>query len=46
MEIITLSILFGTIVIADEVLNGQYQLSQRLLDWFDNTLNSSKESEN
>ena len=35
MEILTLSILFETILLSDEVLNGRLQLSRRLLEQID-----------
>ncbi len=35
MDILSLSILFGVIVLADEVLNGRLNLSKRLLDQID-----------
>lgn len=42
MELLSLSILFGTIVISDEILNGHFKVSQRLLDWVDHQLANSK----
>ncbi len=35
MEIVSLSLLFGLIVVSDQVLNGQFKMSQRVLDWID-----------
>ncbi len=35
MDILTLSILFGMIMLSDEVLNGRLKLSQRLLKRLD-----------
>lgn len=35
MEIVSLSLLFGLIVVCDQVLNGQFKMSQRVLDWID-----------
>lgn len=35
MDIVSLLILLGAIVAADEILNNQMKVSKRLLDWLD-----------
>ena len=35
MDILSLSVLLGLIVVSDQILNGQYKFSRRLLDWID-----------
>lgn len=40
MEFLSLSILFGIIVISDEILNGQLKLSERLFNWLEENINS------
>ena len=47
MDIISLSLLLGLIVVSDQILNGQLKMSQRLLDWIDQRterLNRQKQS--
>lgn len=43
MDIFTLSILFGMIVLSDEVLNGRLKLSQRLLTRLDQIGNRNRD---
>jgi hypothetical protein len=43
MDILTLSILFGMIMLWDEVLNGRLKLSQRLLDHLDQLGNRNRD---
>ncbi len=46
MDVLTLSILFGMIVLSDEVLNGRLKLSQRLLTRIDRVGNRNKDRRN
>lgn len=38
MELLSLSILFGTIVMSDEIINGHFKVSKRFLNWVDSQL--------
>ncbi|MEL7036410.1 MAG: hypothetical protein AAFO04_12425 [Cyanobacteria bacterium J06592_8] len=33
MDVISLSLLFGLIVVSDQILNSQFQMSRKLLNW-------------
>lgn len=35
MDVISLSLLLGLIVVCDQILNGQFKMSRRLLNWID-----------
>ncbi len=35
MDVISLSILLGLIVVSDQILNSQFKMSHRLLNWLD-----------
>ncbi|ERT05579.1 hypothetical protein M595_4461 [Lyngbya aestuarii BL J] len=35
MDIISLSLLLGLIVVSDHILNGQFKISHKLLNWLD-----------
>jgi hypothetical protein len=43
MEFISFSILLSLIVISDEIFNGQYKLSKRLLNWLDQIVNQTEQ---
>ena len=42
MDIITISILFATIVVSEEIFNGQLGVARKLLDWFEQSDRNSE----
>ncbi|MEB3278677.1 MAG: hypothetical protein VKK42_07100 [Lyngbya sp.] len=46
MEPIELCILLLAIAISDEILNGHFKLSQRLLSWLDKKLDKQQHQQN
>jgi len=46
MDILSLGLLLGALLISDEILNGKLQVSRRLLDWMDRFGEESNPREN
>ncbi|CDM95599.1 MAG: hypothetical protein P5702_15970 [Limnospira sp. PMC 1291.21] len=43
MDILSVALLLGAIVASDEILNRNWQLSRRLLEWIDNLGKQSRQ---